>query len=74
VGNGSGSGWQVVKVSGFCAWRSVVDGSEWWFLVIAGSGSRCSTRLLGGSEWFWCLAMVCGGSWWLQVVLGGSMW
>ena len=26
----------------------------------------------GGSEWFWCLAVVVGGSWWLLLVLGGG--
>ena len=28
----------------------------------------------GGSEWFRCLAVVRGGSWWLQVVVGGDRW
>ena len=28
----------------------------------------------GGSEWFWCLAVVRGGSWWLLVVAGSVRW
>ena len=26
----------------------------------------------GKSEWFWCLAVVRSGSWWLLAVLGGG--